>query len=365
MEPIMKQRIEWVDTAKAIGMFLVFYGHYIEKVSQIEGETGIAMMQLKFIYSFTMPLFFILSGFFARKHQDKLRQIKKLFLQLIIPVFAFGLLFFPLWLLFNKYRFGDFLFSEVVKRGLFYLSGTPQLDFITWFLICLFTAEVVLVLMGLPSKFKYLNLVLGFLFLTAGFLIIENIHFFSTYSEIGMNFWYIHESIIAMGFLLIGNGIFPVISALSSKKDRLFYLVIPIVTILLFLSQMYLKNEQVLIMSVSQHGDFIPFVVHSLLGSILIISVVMALPSNKLIRFIGSNTLILLGLNGIFYHFLNGFIAKWTFIDHPGYILSNSLFVSILSMALCYPAILIFNRYLPQLFGRPFVDGPILKAFRN
>lgn len=361
----MKLRIEWIDTVKAIGMFLVFYGHYIEKVSQIEGESGAVMIQYRFFYSFTMPLFFILSGFFARKHQDNLRQIKKLFFQRIIPVLAFGLLFVPLWLLFYKYRFGDFLFAEVAMKGLFYLSGTPQLDFITWFVICLFTAEVLMLITGLPFKIKYFNIILGFLFLTVGYLITKNTYFFTPYPEIEMNFWYIHESIVAIGFILIGHGIFPLINTLTSKKDWKYYLALPFIIILIVLSEIYLKNEQIVIMSVSQHGNFIPFVIHALLGSALIISLGIAIPSNNLIRFIGSNTLILLGLNGIFYHFLNGYVAKWTFIDHPVYILTNCLLVSILSMALCYPVINIFNKYVPQLFGKPFVDGPILKAFKN
>lgn len=82
MKPIMKQRIEWVDTAKAIGMFLVFYGHYIEKVSQIEGETGIAMMQLKFIYSFTMPLFLFYQDFLPESIRINSGKLKSYFFSL-------------------------------------------------------------------------------------------------------------------------------------------------------------------------------------------------------------------------------------------------------------------------------------------
>ena len=86
-----KNRIEWVDTVKAIGMFLVFYGHYVEQLFLLEGENGMAMMQYKFIYSFHMPLFFMLSGFFAKRQNDTVRYIKVLISRRIVPVFSFAI----------------------------------------------------------------------------------------------------------------------------------------------------------------------------------------------------------------------------------------------------------------------------------
>ncbi len=118
------KRIEWIDTTKAIGMFLVFYGHYVE------GTNGIALMQFRFIYSFHMPMFFIISGFFAKKQIDTIKYVKKLFLQRIVPVLSFGVIFIPLWLLYYRYYQGDFLIKEVIKKCLNYLGGNPSLDFI-------------------------------------------------------------------------------------------------------------------------------------------------------------------------------------------------------------------------------------------
>ena len=36
-------RIDWVDTTKAIGMFLVFYGHYVKNMYYLQGKNGVAM----------------------------------------------------------------------------------------------------------------------------------------------------------------------------------------------------------------------------------------------------------------------------------------------------------------------------------
>ena len=52
----MTKRIEWIDIAKGIGIILVVIGH----ISQIEVLNDI-------IYSFHMPLFFIISGYLYKR----------------------------------------------------------------------------------------------------------------------------------------------------------------------------------------------------------------------------------------------------------------------------------------------------------
>tara|TARA_B100000809_G_C15040234_1_gene495282 strand:- start:35 stop:1156 length:1122 start_codon:yes stop_codon:yes gene_type:complete len=357
------KRIEWVDTIKAIGMIFVFYGHYVERISHIEGENGIAMMQFKFIYSFHMPLFFILSGFFAKKKSDKKTYIKKLFFQRIIPVFSFAILFIPLWLMYFKYAYGYFHLDKIINRGFSYLGGNPKLDFMTWFLVCLFTAELIAVLLGLLSNSKRANLIKGLFLVTLGYLVIENI---STYSSLKLNFWYIHESIIALGFYLIGNWLFPILTKIKIEKRWLFFLLVPSALLLMKLSNTFIENDSVVIMAISKHGDFLPFVINSLLGIILIISLGMIIPPNKIMSFIGNNTLILLGLNGVFFHFINSFVANGTFNFDSWWIITiNCILVSLISIAICYPIILFINKYLPQLFGKPYATGPILKPLNN
>jgi fucose 4-O-acetylase-like acetyltransferase len=50
----MNQRIEWIDVAKGIGIFLVIVGHLISHDN--------FNLLADYIYSFHMPLFFFLSG---------------------------------------------------------------------------------------------------------------------------------------------------------------------------------------------------------------------------------------------------------------------------------------------------------------
>lgn len=76
-----KNRIEWIDTAKGIGIILVFLGHAdFEPFSKI-------------IYMFHIPLFFFISGFLFHFNEDdnfksfSLKKIKSI----IIPYFSYGI----------------------------------------------------------------------------------------------------------------------------------------------------------------------------------------------------------------------------------------------------------------------------------
>lgn len=87
-------RIKWIDTAKALGMFLVFYGHYIEMFAK-SGNT-IASIQFQIIYSFHMPLFFMISGFFAKANVEKSSFVRNIFLSRMIPVYVFAMIALPI-----------------------------------------------------------------------------------------------------------------------------------------------------------------------------------------------------------------------------------------------------------------------------
>jgi len=61
-----KQRLDWVDSAKGIGIVLVVYGHVARGLEQggILADSRLYRLVDASIYSFHMPLFFFLSGLF-------------------------------------------------------------------------------------------------------------------------------------------------------------------------------------------------------------------------------------------------------------------------------------------------------------
>ena len=60
----MKKRIEWIDICRGLAIILVIIGH-----SNL--ETGMAFNLKSIIYSFHMPLFFVLSGYLFYNIKDK------------------------------------------------------------------------------------------------------------------------------------------------------------------------------------------------------------------------------------------------------------------------------------------------------
>ena len=129
---------------------------------------------------------------------------------------------------------------------------------------------------------------------------------------------------------------------------------------LLFFTTRISLNDKVVNMANSNHSELIPFIINAILGSLLILNISVLIPNNKILNYYGKNTLILLGLNGIFYHFFNKQISNFTLIyteNSWASITENCLIYSILAMLICFPFVYFLNKYLPQLFGKPVFDG--------
>lgn len=120
--------IEWIDTAKGLGIILVILEHT-------------HALFRSYIYSFHMPLFFLLSGFLSRSENVKpLDFLKKKCRALLIPYLFFAFIS----LLLNAFVMNveaelPVFFQEVLTAPRSGLSINPTL----WFLPCLFAIELI------------------------------------------------------------------------------------------------------------------------------------------------------------------------------------------------------------------------------
>ncbi len=83
------KRVDWIDICKGIAIFLMVCGH-----------TAIPASVSKYIWSFHMPLFFLISGYLynADKYTTLTALLQKRFHSLVIPYIVFSLLtYFGLW----------------------------------------------------------------------------------------------------------------------------------------------------------------------------------------------------------------------------------------------------------------------------
>jgi acyltransferase len=363
----MKQRIAWIDNAKAIGMIAVFYGHFIEQLAG-RNYTGLEFAQFKFIYSFHMPLFFFLSGFLCTPQPASAdRYVLKKFYARIIPATFLNLLIIPLLIIQEDHLLmpvNTWEFALHTLQGL--LISYPILNWGTWFLYCLFTVELI---HFFASRWKAVpDWLKVFIFYVGGWLITWNLPAIVKLTHVPKNCWYIHEAIIAYSLFLMGiiankSGVYRRLSPFIVSLVMCFILlVITIKTFNLNTGPFYLSKPGVN-MSTSQHGNPLFFLLTSLAGIGFIITLSLIIPPNCILAFIGENTLVYLGLSVPVLFVGNNYVMKW--LSSFPFVLSKTeiAFMGVcITMTGCVPLIMIINRLVPQLVGKPQKSGPLLPA---
>ena len=132
----VKKRILWVDIAKALAILSVPISHTLNLDMTIRGM----------IFSFHMPLFFILSGYTTKLASDKktlIARTKKNFKFLVLPALAVCLIYFFLTALGKPGD--DFILVKMWRifreTPIGYYPWSTQDAVITWFLFSLFEAK--------------------------------------------------------------------------------------------------------------------------------------------------------------------------------------------------------------------------------
>ena len=122
-------RMNWVDWIKAIGMFFIVYGHtFPEKLSI-------------YIYTFSVPLFFIISGFLSKRENDYRVFWKKIFFNMILPVIiivTFSFLYYTT----KHLRAGDYDAFAIFKFFVGSLIGLHKYLGACWFVYTLIVLKV-------------------------------------------------------------------------------------------------------------------------------------------------------------------------------------------------------------------------------
>jgi len=353
-------RFEWVDVVRGLGIFLMFYGHFLQR--GIDPANTAATEQFRFIYSFHMPMFFIMSGFFFRPAASIGSRLGELALRRLIPVAFFGAMLFPLWLKGELVHTG--LWRDLAAMAEAYLAGHPDLDWVTWFLVCLFVSECLAVPLLLWIRSVPGRIVLGFGCLFLGLLFCEQ----SAQSNAGLLYWigrtwFLSEAVVALGFYILGQVAFPWLVRLSHRRLLAGVVFVAATTVVLFTYRLNHPSTIAVMMAARVHGDKLDFLATALAGSVALFSLGMLIGSDRLLQWIGRNTLPLLGLNGLFFHYVD---PKLHQLMTPGNgelpVALDALLVTTLSLLLCVPAVYVLNRFFPQLIGKVNVQGPLLPA---
>ena len=378
MEPTDTKRILVIDIARFYAMALVFYGHFIERIMLLENPAAAA--QYKFIYSFHMMLFFILAGYVARESDLALGFVKYLkyrTLSRLLPFVFFTAVFMVLPVFFSEQAFPQLHLPSVkgYLTGLLNTAfGIPMFCVPSWFILMIFSVEMVHY-----AAFRFLKsnariLIGAAIFYVVGYWLNLELDIFNPVKGriIGWNYLFIHEAVTMYAFYLLGVYLRRTKVLMEKVPPRIAVpgLIISFLIVLftynLNTGPFNFRPYDAVVIIFASHGHFLWFPVTAMAGSFCILFLARLTPPQKTIVRMGQNTLILMCLNGIFYHFFNPRVAKWAVENLPSsapVVFGVGCAMTVASLALCIPLILLFNRYIPQLVGKPKIEGPLLRNF--
>lgn len=172
-------RIRWADVAKGIGILLVVLGHV--NVTPFIGKV--------WIYSYHMPLFFFLSGYFARPGKISVRRsITKSAKHLLLPYLLFSIVFLA-----ADYFMVRLRPEEMRAEFLDFCTGRY---IILWFFVSLFIVSVLFQIIHCIFQKKIYQNITIFCCAVLGFILD---HYLPNQS-----FQIIPESLFVLGFYNIG-----------------------------------------------------------------------------------------------------------------------------------------------------------------
>ena len=84
-----KERIEWVDILKFLGIFAIYLGHLGSIPNNIRN----------FVFNYHVPLFFFISGFFNKRIEVKeyIFYVKNSFKKYMYPYYFFALIIYSIY----------------------------------------------------------------------------------------------------------------------------------------------------------------------------------------------------------------------------------------------------------------------------
>lgn len=332
----MKNRIEWIDTAKGIGMILVIIVHLLtQSGNAVLGE------KYKHFVLFVLVMFYILSGFVAKpKNISKWEFLKKTAYSYLLPIYIYGIVFTLL-----KQLYAPSSWKSVISGFFFFHGSTFYIVSPAWFVITLFMTVIIFRFCRLDMLIPFYRFILACILLFAGFLF---------YRYDFPDYFGIFRLPVALGFYLIGNiaGNYYSVFRKYRKKHILALIILAICIPVWFASDVILND--VINISEGYYGNYLCFIAGSLCGTYICCYISYLLKNIKFLGIYGRNTLFTLIVQKIIYR-------NWV-------ILFSSLlpvFWFKISFVLCF-AILIFVpnplcRYLsehcPCLVGKPFIKN--------
>lgn len=340
-----KKRVEIIDITKAITIFCVIVGH-------TTGNLDTPLFR-RMLYSFHMPLFFILAGLSIKpsvvtSSKGWLAFINKNLKSLMVPYFIWGLVYAT----FSYKSIGYLAFGS--WEALVDMGTLTSL----WYLPCFFFARIITQLeVNILSKIKNANK--NAIYISAALITIL-VGYIIPHPEGGF-LWCADISVLAAGFILLGIGI-KELYIIGAQQKNVFLVGAFAVSLGLFLLCTVGRADSLYLsmMCKSDNGNIFWFMATSLLGSAAVLSLAWIIFrvsresvfqfNTKLITFVGTHTLGIYLLHKPFLQEIAVPLVNDCLTGCPFEIVAiiASIIALIYSIILCA----VIEKYIPQLLGQ-------------
>lgn len=329
------KRIEYIDIAKAIAIFLVILGHVIN-----------GTIYKTIIYSFHMPLFFILSG--INLNVPTVGNFKSLIKRVLTKKIHTLMIPYFLWAL---------IYSELNVKNLFYIGygswqtlGLAQSLSSLWFLPVLFVSFFVsYVMLFILNKLCNKTIVAHSITCVILFLLGS----FMPNFEYGY-LWGINIAFMGASFLCFGYIMKQFMEYLQNKNISFSFVIITLMVAILIVS--IFKGSQgigYVRMSDGRYGNIFYFLINALLGSNLIILCSNLLGrieiQKKITIYIGCNTL---GIFLVHKFIIQSSINLFTKLGFAYNNIFDAIIISLIILFACICVVYILTKLIPILVGK-------------
>ena len=331
-----KDRISYVDVSKGIAIWLMIVGHMY-----------ISEQMVVYIYSFHMPLFFLLSGMFFRINKSFFDNLESAVRGLLIPYFFFSLLNLTIcWIspylhpeLYYGMKGAD-IFIAALNGILIGADRVTRSSFLPlnplWFLVALFVVRILCSTISSITNNKYY---------WAGLTILISFLLFCITTTDVYSF---RSAMLATPFYVIGF----LICKIDFSKIR-FFVSFPFFLLLVSYFIFIIPKNGLCDLNGGVYGNCIAvYFINALVGSIIVLLLSTYVSRiDKFLEVVGRNTLVILGLHAFFVRLMQ-VVSVFLFGSESMY---SSLFIIIVPIIAILCCIIISDpiyRYIPLAVGR-------------
>jgi acyltransferase len=333
----VKNRIEWVDTAKGLGIILVVLGH------ALPGNELPATV----IWSFHMPLFFFLSGFTAKPWTPgSMPSLVRNMKCLAIPYVFFSLVAIALWLIGHGGLLSPSAWSDQLQQMAYGVSGPTEhmrYDQPLWFFTCLFSVRLLFAAVTaiLPSKPLQI----------AGVVLLALAAHLYIFPRLSSMVWNMDVAVVALVFFAGGYALQDVQPAPALQTKPVGW-GIGLAAVLVLATSVFANGR--VDMNGRSFGNPLWFYVGAFAGIALVAQISKRFDRGDLLKVLGSASIVIFPVHCLF-SLMPGrpaSIAGWIVfkVTHSGTM--AALVVTALEIAACIPIYFAITKWAPGLIGQ-------------